>query len=245
MKSVLISIAGVAALSLSAQNLVFDKTIHDFGIIPEARKVTEQFAFRNAGSEVLKITNVKASCGCTAGTLAKDILAPGEKSTVEISFDPEGKSGSVRKYIKFTTNSPVDPVKTIYITANIEALWDFQPRTVRFLFDEDGFEDGRTTGEFVVLNRGEKILSILDVTSSNRNITFDGPRKLDIEPGKKQRYTVNVDPEFRLQKSGLNRITFKTKYGEDRKNRAVQIYIRKTASSTRSDTEGAKPPELK
>ena len=52
---------------ISAQNnLKFEKVDHDFGEIKEDDGPAEfTFRFVNEGSQAIRITNVKASCGCT------------------------------------------------------------------------------------------------------------------------------------------------------------------------------------
>lgn len=43
----------------------FEEATHDFGTIKEGEIVTHVFTFTNTGDEVLFLTNVKGSCGCT------------------------------------------------------------------------------------------------------------------------------------------------------------------------------------
>jgi hypothetical protein len=58
--------------------LVFEKTTHDFGKIPDTDKVSAELKFRNTGGGLLRISNVQAGCGCTVTELAKREYQPGD-----------------------------------------------------------------------------------------------------------------------------------------------------------------------
>lgn len=44
---------------------------HDFGNITQGQVVTHSFIISNNGGELLKLSNVKASCGCTVANPEK------------------------------------------------------------------------------------------------------------------------------------------------------------------------------
>ncbi|PLX09633.1 MAG: hypothetical protein C0594_05705, partial [Marinilabiliales bacterium] len=46
-------------------NILFEKTVHDFGTIPYGGDGTCEFVFKNTGKDPLVLSNVKSSCGCT------------------------------------------------------------------------------------------------------------------------------------------------------------------------------------
>ena len=52
--------------------------VYDFGDIVQDSVVTYYFVITNEGGDLLKITNVSASCGCTAVMPEKNELKPGE-----------------------------------------------------------------------------------------------------------------------------------------------------------------------
>jgi hypothetical protein len=100
--------------------VVFDKTVHDFGVINNTETVKTTFTIKNEGGSELVIRKTKASCGCTAGSPAKMNLAPGESTNFEVSFSPVGKSGKQNKTVTVITNDPANPVTTISIQSDIQ-----------------------------------------------------------------------------------------------------------------------------
>ena len=124
MKSILLFVfASVLSLGLFAQQsgptISWTKTVHDFGIFEEeAGLQTYKFEFVNTGNEPLYITNVRASCGCTATDYSKEPLKPGEKGFVSASYNPAGRPGKFNKSITVTTNE-FQPTSVIRITGEV------------------------------------------------------------------------------------------------------------------------------
>jgi hypothetical protein len=67
--------------AVSSVTIVFDRNMHDFGIIRESDgKASTVFTFVNKGDKPLLINNVKASCGCTTPSWTKTPIEPGQSS---------------------------------------------------------------------------------------------------------------------------------------------------------------------
>lgn len=90
----------------NAPKLEFDSQSHDWGEISPTEKQSHDFILKNNGEENLIIRKVKASCGCTAVTPAKTVLAKGEETTIHVEFNPSGKQGKQSKTITVITNDP-------------------------------------------------------------------------------------------------------------------------------------------
>lgn len=100
-------------------SISFDKTTHDFGTLIRGEKAEYKYEFTNTGNEPLIISNVRASCGCTAPSYSKDPVAPGEKGFIDVEYSATG-SGDVSKNVTITANT--EPATTmIYLTANVVA----------------------------------------------------------------------------------------------------------------------------
>jgi len=96
----------------------FDSVIHNFGIIQDDKKQYTVFEFTNTGKEPLMILAAEGSCGCTVPSWPRDPIAPGKSAKIEVSFDPNGKSGEQSKIVTVTSNT--EPTTTILtITATI------------------------------------------------------------------------------------------------------------------------------
>lgn len=92
------------AESLEATTVEFTGEVYDFGEVPEGTKVTHQFKFTNTGSNPLKLTRVKASCGCTTPKYSEESVAPGEQGYIDVEFDSSGKPGFQNKSVTVTGN---------------------------------------------------------------------------------------------------------------------------------------------
>jgi Protein of unknown function (DUF1573). len=83
----------------------FDKKEHDFGNISESGGEVEcVFIFTNTGDSPLTITQVTASCGCTAPSWTKEPVAPGKQGYINAKFNPKGRSGNFSKVLAVYSN---------------------------------------------------------------------------------------------------------------------------------------------
>jgi hypothetical protein len=79
-------------------------TAHDFGDIPEGEIAKHTFTFRNTGEHPLKLTRVRASCGCTTPSWSKEAIQPGEEGFIEVAFNSRGRRGKQTKAVTVTGN---------------------------------------------------------------------------------------------------------------------------------------------
>jgi ribonuclease PH len=80
------------------KNVKFIETVHDFGDLKEeVGQATYEFKFKNAGSVPIKLTDVKASCGCTTPDWTKDEVAPGKDGIVKATYNTTNRPGPSRK----------------------------------------------------------------------------------------------------------------------------------------------------
>lgn len=80
----------------------------ELGEIPQGKPVTIEFEFTNEGKEMVVITNVHASCGCTATDYTREPVAPGKKATIKATFNAAAK-GPFSKTVTVTTNADKAP----------------------------------------------------------------------------------------------------------------------------------------
>lgn len=103
----------------NAPAVKFDAETFDFGDIKPNAKVEHTFMLKNEGKSNLIIRDVKTSCGCTAVSPSKNMIAANESVPLKVAFDATGKSGRQNKTITVITNDPKNPTKVLRISTNI------------------------------------------------------------------------------------------------------------------------------
>ncbi len=97
----------------------FNTLSTDFGDIEQGIKKEFTFELTNKGKSSLIIRNVRSSCGCTAVSPSKNVIAPGEMAPVKIVFDSTGKKGRQSKTVTVITNDPKNSTATLLISSNV------------------------------------------------------------------------------------------------------------------------------
>ena len=98
--------------------LSFADTLHDFGEIMEGEQVMHEFEFVNQGRKDILISEAKASCGCTVPEFPQAPVRPGEKGSIKVTFNSEGKKGFNEKLIIVRTNGHPS-IYNLYIRAAV------------------------------------------------------------------------------------------------------------------------------
>ena len=95
---------------------------YDFGDIPY-EKVERNFSVKNGGGGVLEITRISTSCGCTKGTIDKELISSGETANLLVSIDPnlmeEDIEGKIERTVYIKSNDLDNPEIEIELRANI------------------------------------------------------------------------------------------------------------------------------
>ena len=94
---------------------------HDFGRIYERWDVTHIFAVQNTGDADLVISNLVTSCGCTVAELSSNVIPPGQRADLAVTFDADfhETSGEVTRLVWFATNDPTQPWVEVRVTADV------------------------------------------------------------------------------------------------------------------------------
>lgn len=89
--------------------LVFDQPLVYLGRIKEGEQISYTYHFKNKGNMPLQILSVNASCGCTTPKWSKELVQPGKKGFIKVSFDSKGKEGKLQKTVTVYANTlPAD-----------------------------------------------------------------------------------------------------------------------------------------
>ncbi len=97
-------------IGASWAQITFDKTEHDFGDVVEGPPAVHTFTFRNVGDKPVKLTSVKASCGCTTPSWTQEEVPPGGQGMVQASYDTKGRPGAFVKTITVQHSASETPV---------------------------------------------------------------------------------------------------------------------------------------
>lgn len=103
----------------AAPAVKWSETIHDFGDISQGTPVTHKFTFVNTTKDMVIITNVKPSCGCTVANFTKTPVKPGETAFVEAKYDARA-AGPFNKSVSVQFGEDIQQV-TLSIKGKVEA----------------------------------------------------------------------------------------------------------------------------
>jgi hypothetical protein len=87
----------------------FNNIVHDYGTIEYESNGICDFEFTNSGIIPLVITNVKATCGCTAPSYTKDPVEPGKTGKITVKYNTK-LVGNFTKTINVESNAANSPV---------------------------------------------------------------------------------------------------------------------------------------
>jgi hypothetical protein len=96
--------SSLVAAEKGGPKILIPETTWYFGKIPESSVVSHAYWIKNVGTDTLKITEVKTSCGCTKAPLNKKELVSGDSTQVELIFTAGSFTGKVGKNASITSN---------------------------------------------------------------------------------------------------------------------------------------------
>jgi hypothetical protein len=101
----------------NAAQMVFKKTVHDFGTINEGGNGICDFSFTNSGKEPLIIVSVTSSCGCTIPEYPQKPILPGETDIIKVKYDTQ-RQGPINRTVTIVSNSKNSPI-VLSINGNV------------------------------------------------------------------------------------------------------------------------------
>ncbi len=99
--------------------ITFEEKSKDFGDITQGDKVQHTFKLTNTGNEVLKISNVAATCGCTVPSWPKEPIGPGESAEIKVTFNSSGKMGKQNSVVRIYSNA-IEPIEKVSLISNVK-----------------------------------------------------------------------------------------------------------------------------
>jgi len=90
-------------------DVTWNTTNYDFGEIAHEIPATAEFILTNTTNKPFVIKDAKGSCGCTVPTWKKDIIAPGESTTINATYNAK-KLGKFTKSVTIITSIYDEPI---------------------------------------------------------------------------------------------------------------------------------------
>ena len=106
---IMLLIGGINVAMAQAE-IKFENKTYNFGKFASSNPVQKcTFTFTNVGDAPLVINQAVASCGCTVPQYTKTPINPGEKGTIEVTYNGAGKDpGHFKKSITVRTNGNIE-----------------------------------------------------------------------------------------------------------------------------------------
>jgi glutaredoxin-related protein len=168
--------------------------VWDFDTIMQGESVSHTFEIENLGDAQLIIEKLKRSCGCIVTSISSKTIEPGEKSSLRITFDSQGRKGRQKKHVYINSNDPDEPRKTFALIGNIEVPPQPIIKIIPLKWNFGLAREGDTPSTVIIMkNIGELELVIEGVKGSKgcKAILLSSKK---IEPGAEAKIKVTLSP---------------------------------------------------
>ena len=103
-----------ASLGFVTKHIVADRMSED-----DAPK-TFSFEFTNVGRSKIEIKRLVSTCSCAQAISLKRVVAPGEKSSIEVTYNPKGHPGKFERKIFVYTQDGDVPAAVLKLSVDVE-----------------------------------------------------------------------------------------------------------------------------
>lgn len=184
----------------AARIVIAEDPVH-MGMIRNDRISRGKVTVRNEGQKLLRLLQVRASCGCTAVVDYTRDIPPGGQGEITFSMDPRKIAGfDVRKSVIIRSSDPKTPIRRVSVEADIDPEFALEPDRVEF----GELRAGEAAERTVILRQiqeGPMNLLRIGQTTGPDQITWsfeEIPEEEWQTPGKCEwRITVRVSPELK------------------------------------------------
>jgi len=198
--------APVAPISIAAlgPKIQFETPVYDFGKVKSGELVKHTFIFTNIGNELLVLTNVQPSCGCTtAGEWTRQV-EPGKTGSIPIQFNSANYGGAVLKTVTVTCNDKAQPSIGLQVKGSVWKPIDVNPMFAMMNIAPD--TQSNVTSKVHIVNNMDELITLSPPESNNTNFTAT---LVTNTPGKDFDVIVTAMPPF-AQPNMQSQISLKT-----------------------------------
>lgn len=125
----------IACYTAQAQEISFETTKIDYGVLEQDANGVRHFTFSNTGDVPLIIKRAKGSCGCTVPAPITEPILPGESAKLEVKYDTH-RLGHFSKYVTVYSNAKNQPEMRLSITGEVQQQAAATPAKERNLFSQ-------------------------------------------------------------------------------------------------------------
>src|SRR5262249_39132994 len=162
----------------------FAMPVYDFGKVQAGELVKYSFVFTNTGDELLEVSAVQPSCGCTtAGDWSRKV-PPGETGTVAIQFNSANFNGQVFKTVSVTSNDKQRPSTVLQLKGMVWKPIELAPQYPVINVPPD---TSSASASVKIINHLEEPLMVFSPESNNRSF---GVTLVTNQPGKEYQLTI-------------------------------------------------------
>jgi len=196
-----------SATHTAAPKLELSTSLWDFGQKWAGEKAETTITLKNVGDAPLRIDKVKTSCGCTAASVKKKLLAPGDSEEVKVTYNTEKRVAKVSQKIQVHSNDPASPVTTIEVKGQVKQVVEMSDRQ-GLNFGSIGRNDAVTKSVEIECAYAEPLtLRLKEIASESFDVRLE-----EIEAGHRYRLTATTKPPLQ---NGLNHASVQLLTGLD------------------------------
>jgi hypothetical protein len=184
----------MASVILNAEpvgpKIAFEKPVYDFEKVKSGEMVKYTFIFTNIGDELLIVTNVQPSCGCTTAGDWTHQVEPGKTGTIPVQFNSANYAGVVVKQVTVTSNDKNVPSTVLQLKGTIWKPIDVNPNFAVLNVSAESMANASTVVHIV--NNMEEPITLSPPEVNNKAFTVELKTN---EPGKHFEMTIRVSPQ--------------------------------------------------
>jgi hypothetical protein len=135
-----------------------DRAVYEFEEMDSQAKGTHPFTLKNVGNDSLTLKKGGTTCKCTLSELERTELAPGESTTVTLTWTPKNLVGEFRQTATILTNDPTKPRVELVVKGKVVTTLRTSPDEVVFTKVPAGETATATVHLFCTRPKAAKIL---------------------------------------------------------------------------------------
>lgn len=95
------------------------QAVFNFGKIRSTQRVQHRFLITNPSQVPLRLLSLRPDCGCTSVLPERRTLGPGESIHLDLTLDPAGLEGHIRKVVEVQTDDKEVALRSLVVEAEV------------------------------------------------------------------------------------------------------------------------------